>query len=231
MPEWRSAVLTSRRRERSRKVMSPTRLWTRNLERLAAVEGGRHQPAERDIRPGDLEDVPPPHQARPRLHLLEGHPGGPGGADQRADAGAHHQAGHQAPLLEGPEHTDVGEPLEAAATEHQGEGSVRVHSLAPAEVACVTYARRICKNRAPRAVWPNGASRCAVPTCLGNPDHGTDMARGALGTGLPGPSRPMGVAPWPGRGTRRRRLRAAERLPPGAAGRSLIGIDTLSGTL
>ena len=48
--------------------------------------------------------------------------------------------GHQPALFERAEHADVGEPFEAAAAEHEGEGSVRVHSLARVEVRCVTFA-------------------------------------------------------------------------------------------
>ena len=74
-------------------------------------------------------------------------------------------------LLQGAKHADVGEPFEAAATEDQGEGSVPIHSLAPAEVGCVTYARQRCKNRALGAVAAGGASRCAAPGAGGEVGH------------------------------------------------------------
>ena len=109
------------------------------LQRLAAVEGGGHQPAKGDVGPGDLEDVPPAHGPGPGLHLPQRNAGGPRRPDQRPDARPHDQARHQPPLLQRAEHADVSEPFEAAATEDQGKGLFRVHSLAPAKVTGVTY--------------------------------------------------------------------------------------------
>ena len=104
------------------------------LERLAPVEGRRQQPAERDIHPCHLEHVAPADLERPGLHLVRGGAGSPGRADQRPDARSHHEARHQPSLTERAQHADVGQAFEAAAAEHQGEGSVRVHSLAPVRV-------------------------------------------------------------------------------------------------
>ena len=110
------------------------------LQRLAPVERGCREPAERDVGVGHLEDVPPPHGPGSGFHLPERDAGGPRRPDQGPDARPHHQARHEPVLLERAQHADVGEPLEAAAAEDQGEGSFRAHSLAPAEVKCVTYA-------------------------------------------------------------------------------------------
>ena len=46
-----------------------------------------------------------------------------------AHAGADHQIGREAALLEGAEHADVGQALEAAATEHQGKLGRLFHRL------------------------------------------------------------------------------------------------------
>ena len=112
------------------------------LERLAAVQCGRQQAPQRDVDAGHLEYVPPLHQERPRFHPGGRGPRGPGRPDQRPDARPDHQAGRQSALFERPEHADVGESLEAAAAEYEGEGSVRDHSLARVEVASVTFAEK-----------------------------------------------------------------------------------------
>ena len=150
------------------------------LERLAAVEGRRQQPPERHVHAGHLEHVAPPDLERPRLHLRGVAPGRPGGADQRPDARPHHQARHQPALLERAEHADVGEPFEAAAAENQGEGSVRVHSLAPVEVTCVTFARTNVQESCAVRREVERARVCALPTRQGNPRHGTTMPPGVL---------------------------------------------------
>ena len=137
------------------------------VQRLPAVEGGGEQAPQRHVHPGHLEHVPPAHRKRVGLHLVHGGAGGPRRADQGSDARPDHEAGDEVPLLQRAQYADVGQPLEAATAEYQGERTVRVHSLAPAEVTSVTYAQTRCKNRAPRAVPPAGATWCATPPSRG----------------------------------------------------------------
>jgi hypothetical protein len=88
----------SSRRVRSANVTSPTRLASK-------------EPPERDVGSGDLKHIPPADQAGAGIHLPHRYSRGPSGTDERPDAGADNQIGNQAPLLEGPEHTDVGKPF------------------------------------------------------------------------------------------------------------------------
>jgi hypothetical protein len=81
------------------------------LERLTAIEGRSKEPSERDVGSGDLKHIPPADQAGAGIHLPHRYSRGPSGTDERPDAGADNQIGNQAPLLEGPEHTDVGKPF------------------------------------------------------------------------------------------------------------------------
>jgi hypothetical protein len=81
------------------------------LEWLAPVERRSEEAAEGDVRAGKLKDVTPADQTRPRIHLPHWYSSGPSRSNERSDAGADDQAGNQAPLLESPEHTDVGEPF------------------------------------------------------------------------------------------------------------------------
>jgi hypothetical protein len=74
---------------------------------------------------GDPEDVAPDQRQRPVLQFLHRGPGGPGRGNQRSDADAGHQGRLQAALLEGAQHADVGQPLEAAPAEHKAEGNRR----------------------------------------------------------------------------------------------------------
>jgi hypothetical protein len=78
------------------------------FEWLAPVERGSEETAEGYVSPGKLEDVTPADQTGPRIHLPHRYSGGPRRANQRPNAGADDQTGNQAPLLESPEHTDVG---------------------------------------------------------------------------------------------------------------------------
>jgi hypothetical protein len=98
-----------------------------NLEWFAAVERGSKETTEGDIGPGNLEDVPPPHQQRSRFHLSDRYARCPRTPDERSNAGAHDEAGDQPALLQGPEHTYVGQAFEAAATEDQGERAFGNH--------------------------------------------------------------------------------------------------------
>ena len=98
-----------------------------DLEGLAAVERRRKQTAEGDISPGYLEDVPPTHQPGSRFHVSARYTRCPRTADERPDAGSHDKVGDQLALLQGPEHTNVGQAFKAAATEDQGEGAFGSH--------------------------------------------------------------------------------------------------------
>ncbi len=81
------------------------------LERLAAIQGRRQEPPECDVCPCHLEHIPPAHQAGSGIHLLDRYASCPRGTYEGPDARADDQAGNQPPLLESPEHTDVGEPF------------------------------------------------------------------------------------------------------------------------
>ncbi len=103
-------------------------------QRVGPVERGSEQSPQRHVRARHLEHVAATDPERPGLHAIGADAGGPGRAHQRADARPDHQAGHQPAFLERAEHADVGQPFEAAAAEHEGEGSFRLHSLAPVGV-------------------------------------------------------------------------------------------------
>jgi hypothetical protein len=119
------------------------------LEGLAPVERWGQESPEGDIGSRYLEHVAAPNQASPPVHLGDGNPRGPRGGDQRADTRSHDEVGNEATLLQGPEHADVGQPFEAAATENQGEGTVWNHNLPRHKVTVVRRLSIKCKNRAP----------------------------------------------------------------------------------
>ena len=122
--------------------MSPTRLETSSSSGSRRYSGGRQQPPEGHVDAGHLEHVPPAHQrarAPPSGPAWHPRPRRPPISDPMLDPTT--RLGARPALLQRPEHADVGEPLEAAAAEYEGEGSVRVHSLARVEVTSVTFAR------------------------------------------------------------------------------------------
>jgi hypothetical protein len=110
-------------------------LVDQQLEGFTAVKGGSEKAAEGNVGTGYLKDVPAADYPGSGLHSPGRHPCGPGSRDERSDAGAYYQAGDQISLLQRPEHADVSEPFQAAATEHQGEGAIRYHSRALTKVA------------------------------------------------------------------------------------------------
>jgi hypothetical protein len=110
-------------------------LVDQNFEGFAAVKGGSEKTSEGHIGPGYLEDVPAADHPGSGLHSPGRYPRGPCGRDERSDAGAYDQAGDQLSLFQSPEHADVSEPFQAAATEDQGEGAIRYHSRALTKVA------------------------------------------------------------------------------------------------
>ena len=77
----------------------------------------REQPAEGHLEVGDAEDVLPLDLQRAILHLRNRHPRSPRGADERADAAPDHRRRRETVLLQGPQHADMGEPLEPTAAE------------------------------------------------------------------------------------------------------------------
>jgi len=81
------------------------------LKWLTAVERGSEEAAEGNVRSGELKNVTPADQTGSGIHLLYRYSSCPGSTDEGPNAGADHQAGNQATLLECPEHTDVGEPF------------------------------------------------------------------------------------------------------------------------
>jgi hypothetical protein len=98
-----------------------------SLEWFAAIERRGKEAAEGDISPGYLEDIPPADQPGSGFHVSDRYTRCPGTADERTDAGSHDETGDQPALFQGPEHADVGEAFQAAATENQGEGAFWSH--------------------------------------------------------------------------------------------------------
>jgi len=86
------------------------------VERLPPVDRWRLHSLERHVHVSDLEDVPPLDPEAALGHLADWHPGSPRGGNQRTHAGSDHEAGDEAPLLQCPENSDMGQPFEAAAT-------------------------------------------------------------------------------------------------------------------
>ena len=92
-------------------------------------DGGGMHPAEGHVGVGYLEHVAPLDPEGPLPHLRGRHPRGPGCGDQGAHARPDDQIGSEPALLERPEHADVGQPLEAAAAQNQGELRRLFHRL------------------------------------------------------------------------------------------------------
>jgi hypothetical protein len=101
------------------------------VERLPAVDRRAEHAAERHVGVRHAKHVMPLYFQRAGGHLVGGHPAGPRGSDERTDAGADHQVRHQPPFVQGAEHTDMGETLEASSTEDQGELGGLLHRPAP----------------------------------------------------------------------------------------------------
>ena len=82
----------------------------------------------------DREDIAPLQTQRDFAQLGDPHTAGPCGADQRADTGADDAAGTMAALEQRLEHAHMGEPLHAAAAQHEGVRCVSLHVVVP--LAC-----------------------------------------------------------------------------------------------
>jgi hypothetical protein len=81
---------------------------------------------------GHAEHVLPLYFERPGSHRVRLHPGGPRRSDERADAGAYDQVGHEPTLVQRAEHPDMREALQASPAQHQGELRDLLHRTAPA---------------------------------------------------------------------------------------------------
>ena len=68
----------------------------------------------------DAEEVILAERQRPALHFVDRHPPGVRSRNQGPNAGPRDQRRPDAALFERPNHTDVGEPFQATATEDEG---------------------------------------------------------------------------------------------------------------
>ena len=107
------------------------------LEWLPAIQGGGLHASEGHIDVRDLEDIAAADPEGARHHLAHRGAGGPGGADEGADARSHDERRCEPALFQCAEDADVGQPFEAATAQNQCKRSFFVHVLPHLQVGGV----------------------------------------------------------------------------------------------